>query len=71
MKNTRSVLDVLQDLSRKRIHGKDDGDDVSKRRCKGLGGDQVQEGESFYKPLFVSKAKNNHVVRKDQTTQTQ
>lgn len=67
---TRSVLDVLQDLSRKRIHSKDDGDDVPKRKSKGLGGDAPMDVEAPYKPLFVQKMKNSTVSVRDSTTQT-
>lgn len=68
--STRSVLDVLQDLSRKRIHSKDDTDDINKRKSKGLGGDSLLDVDAPYKPLFVQKTKNNTVTTKDSTTQT-
>lgn len=68
--STRSVLDVLQDLSRKRIHTKDDTE-ASKRKCKGLGGDAPMDIEAPYRPLFVPKTKSNTVTYRDSTTQTQ
>ncbi|KAL0274134.1 UNVERIFIED_CONTAM: hypothetical protein PYX00_006630 [Menopon gallinae] len=68
--STRSVLDVLQDLSRKRIHTKDDTE-ANKRKCRGLGGDAPLDIEAPYKPLFVPKTKSNTVTYRDSTTQTQ
>lgn len=67
---TRSVLDVLQDLSRKRIHSKDELDNT-KLKPKGLGGDVPLDIEAPYKPLFVPKTKSSAVLTKDGATQTQ
>ncbi|EEB18308.1 conserved hypothetical protein [Pediculus humanus corporis] len=70
--NNRSVLDVLQDLSRKRINFKNDNN-YSRYRSKGLGGDLPSDENVLSKPLFVQKEliKNNNVTTtRDNCTQT-
>lgn len=69
--NNRSVLDVLQDLSRKRINFKNDNNH-SRYRSKGLGGDLPSDENVLSKPLFVQKEliKNNVTTTRDNCTQT-
>lgn len=67
--STRSVLDVLQNMSSKGIHPKDEND-FTRYGSRGLGGDMPVDGAEISRPLFVQKPKANIVCTKDSTTQT-
>ncbi|KAK6632114.1 hypothetical protein RUM44_007144 [Polyplax serrata] len=67
--STRSVFDVLQDMSREKIHSKDDKE-YPRYGSRGLGGDVSNDGEAVLRPLFVKKPRTSMVLTRDNTTQT-
>lgn len=67
--STRSVLDVLQDLSKKK-YSKEEFQYNKELGSRGLGGGLVPNNDISPKPLFVPKLKLNTVLTKESTTQT-